>query len=107
MGSPVVVMLKLRHFALTPDSLALLWDNGEEDYIPFKNLRLACPCAACQGEPDVLGRVVLPLRVKSEGAVVLQASIMGSYALHLIWSDGHRSGFYSFDLLKKIAQHSD
>ena len=83
--------------------LALAWGDGAESYIPFENLRQMCPCAVCQGEPDALGRVVRPEPPRGEGAFdLLGFEKVGSYALQLRWGDGHNSGIYSFELLKKL-----
>jgi len=30
--------------------LAIVWDDGREDYIPLEKLRRNCPCAMCKGE---------------------------------------------------------
>jgi len=43
------------------NELAIAWNDGTESYFELENLRRACPCAACGGEPDVLGgEVVAP-----------------------------------------------
>ena len=42
------------------DELAIAWNDGTESFVKIELLRRACPCAACGGEPDVLGQVVRP-----------------------------------------------
>lgn len=85
--------------------LALAWGDGEESFLPFETLRRMCPCAECQGEPDALGRVVVPARSYGEGAFDLVGiERIGGYALQLRWADGHQSGIYSFDLLGRPGQ---
>ncbi len=42
------------------DELAIAWNDGTESFLKLELLRRACPCAACGGEPDVLGQVVRP-----------------------------------------------
>ena len=37
--------------------LALKWNDGAEHFVPLEALRLACPCASCAGETDVMGNV--------------------------------------------------
>ena len=37
--------------------LAIVWEDGREDYIPLEKLRRACPCAMCKGEKDIFGNV--------------------------------------------------
>ena len=42
------------------NELAIHWNDGTESYFGLEFLRRACPCAACGGEPDVLGNIVRP-----------------------------------------------
>ena len=42
------------------DELAVAWSDGAESFLELEMLRRACPCAACGGEPDVLGRIARP-----------------------------------------------
>lgn len=93
----------LENAAMIGDELALVFDNGREIYLPLPMLRRACPCAACQGEPDALGRVVRPHVEYGPGAFDLRRyEVVGGYALQLFWGDGHSTGIYSFDYLAKL-----
>ena len=84
--------------------LAVQWDDGTESYLDLERLRRACPCAACGGEPDVLGHVVRPNVVYSEGSFELKAfNVIGGYALQPRWADGHDTGLYSFAYLKRLS----
>lgn len=83
--------------------LAIQWNDGSETFLPLEYLRKACPCAACGGEPDVLGRVVRPHVTHTEASFRLKGcQIIGSYALQPAWEDGHATGLYSFDYLKRL-----
>jgi DUF971 family protein len=83
--------------------LALSLGDGREMYFPVSMLRRACPCAACQGEPDALGRVVRPAVEHGAGAFDLQRfEMVGGYGIQLYWADGHGSGIYSLDYLGKL-----
>ena len=96
-------MLAIRNLALVGDELAVAWSDGEESYLPLEALRRACPCAACQGEPDALGRVARPEVSYDEKAFqLLRYEVIGGYALQLSWGDGHRTGLYAFDYLRKL-----
>ena len=86
------------------DELAIAWSDGTESYLPLEKLRRACPCAACGGEPDVLGHVVRPLVVYTPQSFVLSSfAIVGGYALQPAWGDGHGSGLYTFPYLQRLA----
>ena len=90
--------------------LAIAWSDGTESYLPLEALRRACPCAACGGEPDVLGYVIRPQVVFTPQSFVLTGfQIIGSYALQPAWADGHGTGLYTFRQLRHLAeapQHS-
>ena len=84
--------------------LAIQWNDNTESYLSLEVLRRACPCAACGGEPDVLGNVIRPTVTYSAGSFILQKfNIVGGYALQLHWGDGHNTGIYSFQYLQRLA----
>lgn len=84
--------------------LAIAWSDGAESYLPVETLRRACPCAACGGEPDVLGYVERPEVTYTPQSFVLQSwQIVGGYAVQPTWADGHGSGLYSFPYLRRLA----
>jgi DUF971 family protein len=85
--------------------LAIKWEDQSESFIPLERLRRACPCAACQGEPDVMGNLHKgPDRPLSPAAFrLVRLESVGTYALQPVWADGHATGIYSFDYLKRVA----
>jgi len=88
---------------LIGNELAIQWKDGSETFLPLRFLRTACPCAACGGEPDVLGDIVRPEVNYSDQSFVLQGwKPVGGYALQLDWGDGHNTGLYPFDYLRRI-----
>lgn len=96
--------LTLKNALLIGDELALAFADGSEAYLPLAMLRRACPCAACQGEPDALGRVVRPKVQHGPRAFeLLKFEPIGGYAIQLAWGDGHASGIYTFAYLRKLA----
>lgn len=95
----------LENAALIGDELALLFADGSEAYLPCPLLRRACPCAVCQGEPDALGRVHRPTVAHGPRAFdLVRFEVVGGYAIQLFWGDGHSSGIYSYDYLRKLAE---
>jgi DUF971 family protein len=94
----------LEHATVIGNELALSFADGFEIYLPLSLLRRSCPCAACQGEPDALGRVLRPKVVYGRHAFELERfDGVGGYAIQLFWADGHSSGIYSYTYLKKLA----
>lgn len=96
-------MSRLIQQAVVGDQLALAFDDGVECFLPLSLLRRACPCAACQGEPDALGRVVRPVpSIGDDGFGLRRIEAVGGYALQLFWRDGHSTGIYTFDYLRRL-----
>ena len=80
--------------------IEIKWQDGHESLYPARMLRLACPCAACVDE--VTGRMRLePARVPQDVRPV-KLEVVGRYAIAIHWSDGHNTGIYPYDLLRKL-----
>jgi len=90
------------------NELAIKWDDGTESFVALEKLRRACPCAGCKGEMDIMGNVYRgpekPLR--PESYQLLRLAHVGGYALQPHWADGHSSGLYSFDYLRRVADEA-
>jgi DUF971 family protein len=87
------------------NELAIRWEDGGESFVPLEKLRRACPCAGCKGETDILGNVYKnPDRTLSPKAFELSRIVsVGAYAIQPVWADGHGSGIYSFEYLRRVA----
>jgi DUF971 family protein len=87
------------------DELAIKWEDGGESFIRLERLRRCCPCAGCKGEVDILGNTYRnPEQPLSPQAIQLrQIMQVGGYALQPVWGDGHATGIYAFDYLRRIA----
>jgi DUF971 family protein len=87
------------------DELAIKWDDGSESFIPLETLRRCCPCAGCRGETDVLGKVYRnrPAPLTAGAFRLVRFSYVGGYAIQPVWTDGHATGIYSFEYLKRVA----
>jgi DUF971 family protein len=95
--------MRLENTAIMGNEIALAWSDGEESYLDFEMLRKACPCAACSGEPDVTGKVIVPKVVHSgKSYQLVRHQVVGGYAIQFFWGDGHSTGLYSFDLLRRL-----
>ena len=86
------------------------WRDGHKSRWTFAWLRNACPCATCHDERDKAGRK--PGEPKPKAASLLQmyeaparpkeVTPVGRYALKFAWNDGHESGIYSWDYLRRV-----
>lgn len=97
-----------KNIALIGNELAVAWTDGTESFVKLETLRRYCPCAACGGEPDVLGRVERPEVTYTGNSFTLRDwRIVGGYAFQPTWEDGHGTGLYAFTYLRKVADMAD
>ncbi|WP_028008405.1 gamma-butyrobetaine hydroxylase-like domain-containing protein [Solimonas flava] len=81
-------------------ALELGWPDGRRAELPCEYLRVFSPSAELRGhglpEPMLLGgkREVNIARIEP----------VGSYAVRLVFDDGHDSGLYSWDVLDELAR---
>ena len=82
--------------------LRIRWGDGAvSEYWP-RDLRLECPCAGCVDEMTGV-RTLQPAHIRPD---VYPTAIhyVGRYALQFVWSDGHLTGIYTWELLREIAE---
>ena len=86
------------------DELAVKWDDGAESFVALQKLRRHCPCAGCKGEVDIMGNLYKnPERPSSAEAFrLVQLDRVGGYAIQPVWGDGHASGIYSYEYLRRM-----
>lgn len=78
------------------------WPDREDVHVA-RDLRLACSCAACVDEVTGVRRLdpatvpgdVRPMRIEP----------VGRYAIHIAWSDGHQTGIYTFEYLRRLGEN--
>ncbi|MBP6507360.1 MAG: DUF971 domain-containing protein [Opitutaceae bacterium] len=88
---------------LIGQEVAIVWNDGTESYYSGPRLRAASPSAETQGERDILGQQHGGHAPRTfPGVQVTGWETVGNYALRFDFSDGHRTGLYSFDYLKKL-----
>jgi DUF971 family protein len=86
------------------NELAIHWSDGAESFLELERLRRACPCAACGGEPDVLGNIPrLLVSYTPESFQLASFNVVGGYALQPRWGDGHDTGLYTFQYLRRLS----
>ena len=76
------------------------WQDGHVSVYPARELRLNCPCAGCVDE--VTGQRRLIAGSVPEDVKPLSIQLVGRYAITIPWSDGHHTGIYAFELLRKL-----
>lgn len=96
------------------EALTIDWQDGRRGVYSLTMLRSMCPCAQCRtvregsnphdispGPKKKSLLTILPGNY-SGALTVVNAELVGNYALKIHWSDGHDSGIYSFQYLREI-----
>lgn len=84
-----------------PGVLTFEWQDGEVSTIPAAAIRKACPCAHCVDEHT--GRPLLDPATVPGDLTQKEVQLVGNYAISIVFSDGHRTGIFTWTLLRKIA----
>jgi len=85
-------------------TLKITWNDGKISDIPLTKLRDECPCVNCKGE-SVIFESYIPIKTpfKAAGYYEIESiEAMGNYAVSIKWKDGHDTGIYSWEILRKI-----
>jgi DUF971 family protein len=88
------------------------WKDGHRSAWNFAWLRNACPCATCHEERDKNGRKPGVAKPKAQALLTMyeaparpvEVTPVGKYALKFKWNDGHETGIYSWDYLRRVCQ---
>jgi DUF971 family protein len=95
-------MIEPRRIIEENDSeLSISWSDDAETKYNAADLRRACPCAGCINEWT--GEKMLKAENIANDLSFSSISIVGRYALNFHFSDGHETGIYSFDYLRKLS----
>ena len=83
--------------------LEVAFDNGERYELTFEFLRVFTPSADARGHAP--GQETLQVGKMNIDSV--RSEPVGHYAIRPIFSDGHESGIYSWDMLYNLCTHRD
>ncbi len=100
-------MASPRDIQLVGTFVAVTWADGQEHFLTGEFLRERSPSAENMGEVDILGqRWGGDGPRQFPGVAVLGMQHVGNYAVTFEFSDGHRTGIYSWDYLRAIASEA-
>jgi ATP-binding protein involved in chromosome partitioning len=83
-------------------TLQITWPDDHASAISAFHLRANCPCAECVDEDSgqrVLNAASIPLDITMRGY-----NEVGRYGFAIEFSDGHNTGIYSHELLRKLCE---
>ena len=90
---------------MTGEGVQIAWDTGKTCTYPYRYLRLQCACAACVEE--MTGRPILNVSSVPTDIIAADHLLVGKYAVQFLWTDGHDSGIYPFQMLLRLAANDD
>ncbi|MEI7484974.1 MAG: DUF971 domain-containing protein [Ignavibacteriota bacterium] len=86
------------------NSLSVKWNDDSVTEITLTKLRDECPCVNCKGE-SVIFESYIPIKSPFKAAgyyEIDKIETVGNYAISIKWKDGHDTGIYSWDILRKL-----
>jgi DUF971 family protein len=89
------IEIKLHQFS---NIVEISFDDGSVFKLPCEYLRVYTPSAEALGHGP--GQEVL--QVGKENVTIIEIKPVGNYAIAPVFSDGHNSGIYTWDLLYKL-----
>jgi len=103
---------KVRVMKTEGTGVAIEWKDGHASEWSFAWLRNACPCATCHEEREQNGRKPGEAKPKPQTLLVMyeppvrpvEVTPVGKYAMKFKWTDGHESGIYSWEYLRRVCQ---
>jgi DUF971 family protein len=107
----VLSMVELTYEQRKPDviepslerrSVDITWMDGHRSSYGFEFLRWQCPCAICRGEGGVPGVLASTKSLTPRQTALTDVGPVGNYAMSILWEDGHSTGIYSWDYLRRI-----
>lgn len=99
-GTPVPTSITLHQARRV---LSLGYEDGQQHELSCEFLRVYTPSAEARGHGP--GQEVL--QVGKRLVSIERIEPVGNYAVRLVFSDGHDSGLYSWDLLYEFCRHHD
>ena len=101
------------HIAISKSTgIQIDWRDGHHSEYSLEYLRDECPCATCTGAHGTTPEKSIiqtqdPFKMYQPKLKMNSVEPVGHYAVRIYWSDGHSTGIYSFEHLRKICPCAD
>jgi DUF971 family protein len=87
------------------DRLVIVWNDSVRNEFTWATLRKNCPCAGCRTEREQPPAMFPILKMEeAQPPKPLRIEPVGRYAYQFHWNDGHESGIYTFEMLRKLGE---
>ena len=94
------------HIAISKSKgIKIDWKDGHTSDYGLIYLRDKCPCATCTGAHGTEPRppqAQAPFQLYKPVLKLVDVEPVGSYAVQIKWNDGHTTGIYAYDFLRRI-----
>ena len=112
LAAGAVTPVKVRVKKTEGTGVEIDWKDGHHSSWNFPWLRNACPCATCHEAREKEDRIPGEPRPKPATLLALyeaparpvEVTPVGNYALRFKWNDGHESGIYSWEYLRRVCR---
>jgi DUF971 family protein len=80
-------------------ALEIAFDDGANIRLTAQRLRVESPSAEVQGHSPSEKRII----TGKENVRIVDIEPIGNYAIRIVFDDGHNTGLYAWDYLRKLA----
>jgi DUF971 family protein len=100
------VPLEPKHIDISKsEGVQVGWDDGTTSFYPCALLRKMSPSADSKETRDQLAQNPLAILPNTGSVITIKdGELVGNYAIRFTFSDGHRSGIYTWEYLKGLQQ---
>lgn len=85
------------------ESVTLTFLDGHEARFDLLTLRQGCPCATCRSLRDQ-GELAWPRPASPTPLSIENAELHGAWGLAITWNDGHATGIFPFESLRRWSE---
>src|SRR3954451_2274918 len=83
-------------------AVTITFGDGTQHTYGLVELRMNCPCATCRNHREV-GEEAWPRPSSPQPLTVTDASFVGAWGLSITWNDGHATGIFPWESLRRWA----
>lgn len=89
------------------EGLRIDWQDGQSTFTSWRTLRNNCPCASCneaRNQPPDPFKILSAQEIAAGAPNPVSMKAVGHYAYQIAWNDGHDTGIYTLETLRKLAE---